>query len=294
MFDPKPHVSNALAHLRFSVQACSLVLVLALAANIGVWAVVHFTDARWTEQTVQEETAPPPRVVDGGVVSRTGKELVQRTTMVEVVQRVPSTTEVTLRDTWRLSAWLGSIAAMALLVLMFQGVVVAGGASVPGVEKAVTATSWSIVVVMLCLPMSSIMPAFPMDGVFGEYAGMTDTVEAMKSEAPGAPGQLGIIAEHFLLPIACLAMAAFVAVRFTGGVERGVLSTTENEAERRLMEEMQHSRKASSQQSRAQGALSVTLHDNAASAPPAAPLRPEPLHRPLSSPTPPQTSGRVI
>ena len=124
MFDPKPHMSQALAHLRFSVQLCALALGLSLAANIGVWAMVHFTDARWTEETVKVETTPPPRVVDGGAVSRTGKEIVQRTAMVEEVHRVYSTTEVTLRDTWRLSAWVGCIAALALAIVTLEGVIV--------------------------------------------------------------------------------------------------------------------------------------------------------------------------
>ncbi len=296
MFDPKPHVSQALAHLRFGVQACALVLGLALAANVGVWAVAHFTDARWTEKTEMVETAPPPRVVEGGAVSRTGKEVVARTATVEETVRVPSATEVTLRDTWRLSGWVGSVAVIGLLFLTLQGVVIGGGASVPGIEKAVTAGSWAIALTLLCLPVQGVIASFPTDGVFGSYGAMADVSEAIKSEAEGAPGQLGVIVQRFLLPAACLGMTVFVAVRFTSGIEQGVLSTTASEAELRLMEEMERSRKASGTQGRAQGALSVTLHEEGSQAAshPAAPARPEPLQRPISSASPGVAPGRVI
>jgi len=295
VFDTKPHVSQALAHLRFSVQACALLLGLSLAANVSVWAVVHFTDARWTEETVKTETAPPPRVVDGEAVSRTGREINRPAVVKEETVRVPSAAAVTLRDAWRLSAWVGSVAAVVLLIVMLEGVFVAGGASVPGVEKAVTAATWAIVLALLCLPLQSLMPAIPIDGVFGEYETMADAAEAIKAEEEGAPGQLGFIAERFLLPIACLAGAVFVAVRFTSGVERGVISTTEGEAELRLMAEMERSKQASGSQGRAQGALSVTLQDQAASQGiPPAPSRPEPLQRPISSPSPGKAPGRII
>lgn len=295
MFDPKPHVSQALAHLRFSVQACALLLGLSLAANVSVWAVVHFTDARWTEETVMTETAPPPRVVDGEAVSRTGREINRPSVVKEETVRAPSAAAVTLRDTWRLSAWVGSVAAVVLLIVMLEGVFVAGGASVPGVEKAVTAATWSIVLALLCLPLRSLMPAIPIDGVFGEYEAMADAAEAIKAGEEGAPGELGFITERFLLPMACLAGAVFVAVRFTSGVERGVFSTTEGEAELRLMAEMERSKQASGSQGRAQGALSVTLQDQAGSAmPPPAPSRPEPLQRPISSPSPGKAPGRII
>lgn len=288
VFEPRPHLSHALSHLRFSVQLCALALGLCLAANVGVWAVVHFTDARWTEQTVQTEITPPPRVVDGGAVSRTGKEVVRPTVLTQEVVRVPSAAEVTLRDSWRLSAWIGSIAAVALLVLMLEGVVVAGGANVPGVEKAVTATSWTLALVMLCLPLQTLLPAFPTAGVFSDYASMALTAESIKSGADGAPGQLGFIAERFLIPVVCLAAAAFVAIRFTAGVEAGVISRSVGEAELRLMDEMERSRKASSMQGRAQGALSVTLQQESP------PERPEPLQRPLTSASPGKAPGRVI
>jgi len=294
VFEPKPHVSLALAHLRFSVQAAALLLGLCLAANVAVWAVAHFTDARWTEQTVQTETAPPPRVVDGEAVSRTGKEVVRRAVVTEETVRVPSATEVTLRDTWRLTGWIGSIAAIALVILMLEGVVVAGGANVPGVEKAVTASSWALLVAMLCLPLQGLIPAIPIEGVFGSYEAMTGAVELIRSGAEGAPGQLGFIVERFLMPMACLAGVVFVALRFTSGVEEGVVSRSESEAELRLLREMERSRKASASQGRAQGALAMTLQEEGQAGAIPAPSRPEPLQRPLSSPSPGTSPGRII
>lgn len=293
MFDPKPHMSHALAHLRFSVQLCALALGLALAANVGVWAVVHFTDARWTEETAQVETAPPPQVVGGGAVSRTGKEVVQRHATVEETRRVPSTTEVTLRDTWAISAWIGCIAALALLIVTLEGVVIGAGVNVPGIEKSVTAGTWAIIVALLCLPMQSLFPAFPTDGVFGSYHAMADASEAIKSGAENAPGQLGVLMQRFLLPITCLALAAFVAVRFSSGIEAGVLARSEGEAELMLMEEMERSRSASAKQGRAQGALAMTIQEEAAP-PPAAPPRPEPLQRPITAPQQGDAPRRVI
>jgi len=289
LFDPKPHMSQALAHLRFSVQLCALALGLALAANIGVWAMVHFTEARWSQETVQVETTPPPRVVDGGAVSRTGKEIVQRTAVVDEVRRVPSTTEVTLRDTWRLSAWIGCIAALALAIVTLEGVIVGAGASIPGIEKSVTAGTWAIIVALLCLPMQSLMPAFPFDGVFGSYELMADVSEAIKASEEGAPGQLGVILQRFFLPVACIAFAAFVAIRFSSGIEAGILARSEGEAELLLMEEMERSRKTSAQQGRAQGALSMTIQNDA---PP--PPKPEPLQRPISAPKQGDAPRRVI
>ena len=292
MFEPKPHVSQALAHLRFSVQLCALVLGLSLAANVGVWATVYFTEARWSEETVSTEIAPPVRVVESDAVSRTGKSVTQRTATVEETRRVPSSAEVTMRDTWTLSAWVGSIAAIALLILMLEGVFVAGGANVPGVEKIVTATSWTLVLVMLSLPMQRLIPSFPTAGLFGPYGDMAALAELVKSGGEGAPGGLSYFAERLLLPIACLGMTVFIALRLTSGVERGVISRSVGEAELRLMAEMEQSQKSSGAQGRAQGALSVTLQEE--TAPPPPPSRPEPLQRPLSSPSPGTAPGRVI
>lgn len=289
MFDPKPHVSRALAHLRFSVQLCALVLGLSLVANVGVWATVYFTDARWTDETVSTELAPPARVVDGEAVSRTGKEIVPRSVTVEETRRVPSAAEVTMRDTWRLSVWLGTIAAVALLLLMLEGVFVAGGANVPGVEKLVTATSWTMVVVFVCLPLRSVFPAFPMDGVFSSYDAMASVSELIKAGDATAPGSMGFVLERLFLPLVCLGASAFVALRFSSGVERGVISRSAGEAELRLIEEMEQSQRATGVQGRAQGALSVTLEEE-----PPPPSRPEPLQRPLSSPSPGKAPGRVI
>lgn len=294
MFDPKPHMSQALAHLRFSVQLCALALGLSLAANVGVWAVVHFTDARWTQETAQVETAPPPQVVDGGAISRTGKEVVQHTAMMEEVRRVPSSAEITLRDTWRLSAWIGCVAALALVIVTIEGVILGGGANIPGIEKSVTAGTWAVIVALLCLPMQSIMSAWPADGVFGSYEVMVDASEAIKADAEGAPGQLGVIVQRFFLPIACLALSAFVAIRFSSGIEAGVLVRSEGEAELRLLEEMERSRKTSAQQGRAQGALSMTIHDDAPPTPAPPPARPEPLQRPASSAGQSDAPRRVI
>jgi hypothetical protein len=292
VFEPRPHLSHALLHLRLSVQAAALILGLCLVANMSVWAVAHFTDARWTEETVQTEVAPPPRVVDGEAVSRTGKEVVRRAKPIEETIRVPSATEVTLRDGWAVSGWIGTIAAVALVIFMLEGVVIAGGANVPGVEKAVTATSWSLLVAMMCLPLQNLLPAIPLEGVFGSYASMTETAEAIKAGGEEAPSQLGFILERFLLPMACLGGVVFVAIRFTRGVEEGIVSRTADEAEMRLLQEMERSRKATASQGRAQGALSMTLQEEPGTQP--MPPRPEPLQRPISSPSPGKAPGRII
>ncbi len=52
------------------------------------------------------------------------------------------------------------------------GSIVAGGASVPGVEKAVSACMWGLGLCLLALPRQDVFNSMPFAGVFTGYTGM--------------------------------------------------------------------------------------------------------------------------
>jgi len=314
-YSPRPHVSPALAHLRFGVTAAALVLGLCLVAQITVWALVHFTEVR-TEKIIEKaapsgpltivrraQNEPPPEPQpQGPTATRSGSQLTIQSapppapmveskapdiTLTKVnpnaadVNLVPTSGEFLLQKVARFVQSIGIVAAIALAVLAIQGAVVAGGGAVPGVDKAVGASTWALVVALLTLPLARLIPEFPLHGVFRPYAEVVADSAAYRAGGPGAPGAIAYFGAHIILP-AMLALATLVIVfRFRAGVEEGIIVTSASQLDEKLEREIRSLKLGQLSSPRAVGAFNAAIgempHNGPAISPAPAPAPPEPV-----------------
>lgn len=278
---PRPHVSRAILHLRKSVAVVSLVLALCLVGQVLGWAISHFTDVRFVDLTAEAaiEAAPTDPVVVISEAPKTGESLVGLDAAEEGVgvNRVGSRGAEMLRGFLGLTQTVGIVMSVALMVLMLQGVSVAAGASVPGVEMAVTATTWAIIVTVLCLPLSTLLPEAKYPGVFVSYQTIADACDAYRDGVPGAPGFFGFWGRFAVMPLLLVIGLTALVLRFRAGVNAGVIITNVSELDERLEREIRARRVGELNSPRAVGALNQALGDMGLSAPPPPPLYESPL-----------------
>lgn len=283
-FMPKPHVSAALRHLRRSVTVCALSLGCCLLLHTLVWAFVHFTDVRWTSlepasgdhvpvvirpepgsQTPPKSLAASKAAQDAAPAPISGLPApvwpagtnVPRTVALEPADPniVPSRAEMWLKHLSGLTQSFGVVSAIVLAALMFQGVVIAGGSSVPGVERVVTASSWTLVVALFCLPLSQLLPAMPYSGVFTSYGSLTAVSELLRSNDPAAPSGFVFYCQNLFIPLLMMILVTLAALRFHSGVEQGVIVTSVSELDAKIEQEMKSIKLAATASPRAVGAL---------------------------------------
>lgn len=305
-YTPRPHISIALQHLRFGVTVAAAALALCLITQVVVWSVVHFTEVRVTTlapQTVDGplqvvRASPPPAKSESSpeAVESAREPAVRAAEHVEStgveVNQVTAASDLILRRASAITQSLGVIIAILFGALMFQGVTVAGGASTPGVERAVTASTWSLLIVLLVLPLASILPSLPFKGIFVSYDDMVRASDAYRTGAPGAPGWLGFFGFNLVVPVMLVIALILVVWRFRSGIEAGVIVTNMSQLDEKLDREIRSMKLGQLAQPRALGALHAAI----GSAPPQdqAPARPAPTafnepparqQRPLGAPT---------
>jgi hypothetical protein len=306
----KPHVSEALAHLRHGVTLCALLVCLAAVAQFMVFGFVHFTTVRWREvvPTVEEQplsivardtpepairreprevaslnpaapkgepalkVEPAPRVEPAPTAAQTEPARAEHEPSLELTAADPI-----LRRVSELAATIGSAATVALCLLVMLGVAVAAGGAIPGVQKAVSAASWAILLAMVCLPWRDFAPRVPFQGVFGPYS---ELVAA--SAAVDHGGSLARLMGNFLLlPMAAMFVSLLILARFRAGVADGVIVTSVSELDEVLDREMAHisRRGVGLSGTRAVGALNQALGAATTIIPPPPP-EPEPQPEP--------------
>lgn len=251
-----PHVSEALSQLRFGVTAAALAVAAAAIVQLLVVGFVHFTDVRWAEaKPVQIDrelgivspftTGADQRKADSA--KGTGEGLATLSSRADEAppvlprlrpkaepveaNRVLTSWDQTLGDFSNLAVAVGIIAALTLGVLTLLGVAVAGGAAVPGVERAVSASVWATVLALLCVPWRDVLPTMPFAGVFSGYEALTSAAAAVEA---GRLAEATMLAQHVATPLLASIIALLVAVRFRAGVAEGVIVTSMSEAEQRL------------------------------------------------------------
>lgn len=253
---PNPHVSEALAHLRFGVTACAIALCLAAMAQMLVFGFVHFTTIRWAEPrpASQEQSlsivaaAELPRrepAVRNDVASLTGQApQIKAPAPVEVpeppVIRELSTADPVLRRTNELVITTGWCATISLAVFTMMGVAVAGGAAVPGVNKVVSSATWAVLLLLVCMPWKQAVAAIPFQGVFSPYHLLTESSAGIEV---GTHSFGALLANFLLLPLLALATTLLVLARFRAGIAAGVIVTSVNELDEALEKEMAQIRK---------------------------------------------------
>lgn len=297
----KPYVSAALAHLRHGVTFTALAVGICAVVQLIVFGFVHFTEVRWDEDASRSDvqplsvvatpvsrqppgafnvrrdsSLPPPADADAVRVltspTPAGGGTIPTTALREVRPvRAVGVGDVYLRRTSDLAVTLGVVAALALAMLTMLGVVVAGGASVPGVEKAVSACTWALGMALLSIPWRDALDSLPFPGVFSGYRTLTAASEAVDAGAASAAAMFGA---HLILPLGMLAAAITVALRFHAGVDAGLIVTSVSELDEALEREMAGIRRQGvgyNISSRAVGVLNQAIGEKPAAAPAAAP-----------------------
>lgn len=274
----KPHVSAAIVQLRVWVSFAAIMLCAALGAQLLVFGFVHYTDIRWTtvkanpldrplmvvDSVAEGEALPegPVRMPAQEARAKVVRNAARGAEVVEIadVNRVLTGWDRIMHVTVNVATTVGIIAALTLAVMCGLGVVVAGGGSVPGVERAVTAATWSFVLVGLCLPLRDALPTMPFPGIFSGYKAITEGSDAARAAGKGE-GMLLLL--NVVLPAAAVACAALVRYWFNEGVERGVIYTSVSEIDEAMEKEMAQisATGPNARMPRAMGALNRAIGD---------------------------------
>jgi len=267
----EPHVSDALKHLRHGVTGAGVVFALALICHLFIWGFVHFTDVR--VHRLEANAYEKPLLV---VESQGGDAPVanDRGDAVDV-NTVPSTGSVMLQRSAHVVQTIGVIAAIALALLTFQGVIIAGGGAVPGVEMAVTAASWSLVITLLALPWNAVLPTFAFHGVFQPYETIVVSSDMLRAGAT-VSSPLAYYAMNVALPLILLGGVSAAVIRFRMGVERGVIATHASQLDEKIEREIRARKLGELATPRAVGALNQAIGMPAAKPAPGAPAAPDP------------------
>lgn len=278
----KPHVSAALAQLRHGVTLCALVVGACAIVQMFVFGFVHFTQVRWAEP---RHEAPNYSIVSSG---RVGEIAGHRTPTAEIgevsdsspsrIPRQASPWEPSLNTCSDLAVSIGVISTVLLAVQCALGVFIAGASGVPGVDRAVSASSWAILLALAGLPLRDVMPSIPFPGVFGDYSAMVNLSEAVDA---GSGSVLKLFVVYLLVPMSSLCASILVLSRFRAGVAQGVIVTSVSELDERLEREMAgiRARGVAASAPRAVAALNHAIGDTPA--PPA----PQPAVEPETAPT---------
>jgi hypothetical protein len=258
----RPHLSAALAHLRLSVMACALVLGFAIVGQVGMWAVVHFTELRESEveavsveESVQVVNSPPRAQVEGKPKDASHVSLPPSRAEVN---KVPGEQDIVMRRFSMLVQGGGVLASILLAILMFQGVMLAGASGVPGVERAVSASTMAFIIAMVAVPLHRVLPELQFQGLFVNYDRLVEESNIIRAGVSG-PRALSFYVEHLLLPGALLVALIAVVVRFRSGVEAGVIVTSVSQLDEKLEREIRGMRTGQLAQPRAMGALNLAI-----------------------------------
>lgn len=232
----KPHVSAALCHLRHGVTLAAIILSACTLLQMLVFGFVHFTQVRY-EKTERPAAVQPLSVIP----ARAGEPATEHLNNdVEVpVQRILSAWDPSLHIISDMAVSVGVIATAMLATLCLLGVAVAGGSAVPGVEKAVSAATWSLSLALVCIPWRDILVSIPFPGIFSGYDAMT-SLSAQVDAGTGSAARL--FALYMLMPIAAMAVTMLTLARFRAGVAEGVIVTNVSELDERLERELAHIR----------------------------------------------------
>ena len=280
----KPHISEAVKQLRRWVTLAAATFALCAAAQMLVFGFVQYTNIRWTEvreiktdrslkviapaapleaandpnATPSEQAAASPPVeasVVAGVRGQTG----DRKAAVEV-NRVLTAADRTMSRASNLACGIGLIAATCLTLLTMLGVAVAGGGSVPGVERAVTACVWSMVLMLVCLPWDRLLPDLGLPGVFASYNVMTATADHNLATGENL-GSFAAFCQWVAAPGIALFTSLGICLWFRAGVEKGVIITAPSELDKAVAREVEliQKRGASATAPRSVGALNRAI-----------------------------------
>jgi len=241
----------------------TLVLGICIGIHLLIWGFVHFTDVRWTQAEAVEApqslavvegdaqplttlASPPPKAVNNGPDPNL----------------VPSTADHSMRLVVTLVDAIAIISSLVLVGLMRQTVSIAAGASVPGINKLVTASSWAGVLALLGIPLAGLIDGFPLPGVFAGYEAMLGAHAALTA---GAIGSLAYFAINLILPLVFAGGLGLIVFRYVQGVDEGVIATSVSDLDDKLAKEISGIKIGANSAPRAVGALNTAIGGNGSS-----------------------------
>ncbi|MEL7485076.1 MAG: hypothetical protein AAFN41_12090 [Planctomycetota bacterium] len=233
----RPHISAALRQLRRGVNICAAGVAVACFIQLLVFGFVHFTEIRFV--TLKSESVNRPVVVNASAGTTPaglralvddGPKPIEPEEVANAVaagpvdlNRVESTAGVLLNRFSQSASVIGVFAALSLAAFTLLGAIVAGGGAVPGVERAVSACTWGLVLGLMVLPWQDIFGSMPFAGVFTSYQTMT---QASTGSMPGVT----VILVFLGIPLVAMVGSFIVALNFSTGVERGILASNAPDA----------------------------------------------------------------
>ena len=230
-------VSVALGRLKRGVLLCCWAVGLALMAQVAIWSLVTFTDVRWQQALPADGEAGRPMIVesDADAEAPAPGSVFAQDPIVEPRPEelgppiVPSRYDSMFRTGSSLLSGFGTIAVLALVPFIGLGVVLATSSATTGVEQAVSAFGWSIVVALLVMPVAQVLGLPWRDGALWSYDALTAHVDMLDNVVEKDKVQASIMfyARYLLLPLASVVGILLVGTRFSAGVEVG-LEVAEN------------------------------------------------------------------
>lgn len=290
-FVPKTHISSAVKQLRVWITLAACVVAICCASQMVVYGFAAYTDVRWTEAKPAKKADRPLRVVaaqpsessgvpiggegqtsenggDGTVVGGVRGAAVDSAVVPFDPSRVKSATDRVLQRISGLACGIGVISTVVLCVLTLLGVVIAGGGSIPGVERATTAGVWSLVLAMLSLPWADLMPSMGLPGLFASYEHMSALLDHTGPTITSLSGA-GLAGQWVVAPMVAMFVSLGVCLWFRAGVERGVIINSPSELDRAVEREVEQisRRGVTSSAPKAVGALNRAIGDEPVVAP---------------------------
>jgi len=261
----RPHICSSLQHLRAGIVTCSLILGICIGIHLLIWGFVHFTDVRWTEAEAQP-AEQRYAVVQGESQPRTTTVTPQPGQPAKVgvdPNVVPSVADRSMSLVITLVDAIGVVACIILVGLMRQTVAIAAGAGAPGLHKLISASSWSLVLALMGIPLTGLIDGYPLTGVFAGYPAM---VNAHAAVAAGSVGALAYFASALMLPLVFVAGLAIIVLRYIHGVEEGVIATSVSDLDDKLAREISGIKVGANAAPRAVGALNTAIGGGASAA----------------------------
>lgn len=250
----RPHISEAIKQLRVWVTACAVLLGACAGVQMLVYGFVQYTDVRFAK-VEQTKVSGPLRVViapePGGSEQdattlagshprsepgATSSRLDGRASTTTVQTRALSEADRWLERLGTIACGFGVLSTVCLTIFCGLGVAVAGGGNVPGVERVVTASAWSLMLTLLCIPWHAIAPNLGIPGVFVGYGAMTNAADL--AIINGQPfGSIAALAQWVAAPLIAMFTALGVCLWFRAGVEKGVIITSPSELDQLVARE---------------------------------------------------------
>ena len=207
----------ALGRLRFVIVTSCWVIALTLFTQVVIWSLCSFTDLRFSE--TESLSGDTPLIVDNGTdtaVAPGGQQSARWRPEVEAEEqeRQASSIDRVFRVAVTVARTMGLMSAIIVCPLLCLGVLLAVPAGAPRVERAVNALTWSIVLVLLILPLGGWFGMAWQQGTITDYAGLV--LEADAGQANGFTPEF--YARFLLLPAASAVGFFLVGLQFSSAV----------------------------------------------------------------------------